>query len=143
MSNLLARLGEQPERTLRLALVLNAQFSATGGAVAIAFAGPLADLMDVNAWIVRCVGAGLLLFAVDVWFASRRVNDQLIARSKLVSASDAAWVIGTVVVIAAGLVSGAGMVLLGVIGCMVADFAIVQIWSASKLTARVTVPQAA
>lgn len=129
----LSRLGAAPEVTLRRALVTNSQFSCLGGVAALVFGDQLAEMMDVNAWLVRIVGACLLVFALDVWFVSRRGVQQLVPLAKLISASDAAWVLGTIVVIVSGLVSGVGMVLLGVVGLAVADFAIVQWWSASKL----------
>ena len=137
------RLAEYPDRTLRSALVANAAFSAVGGIVAVFAGAQVADLMDVNAWLVRAVGAALLVFAVDVWLVSRRPESQLVPLSRLISVSDASWVLGTVVVIAAGLVSGAGIVVLGIVGAVVADFAIVQWWAASKLSSRTAVVQAA
>lgn len=123
------------ETLLRRVLAGNAAFSAVGGLVAIVFGGPLADLVEADAWLVRGIGIALVLFAVDVALVSRLGRPRLSRFAKLIAAADLSWVVATAVVIAAGLVTTAGAIVLGSIGLAVLDFAVVQWRTAARLDA--------
>lgn len=126
-----------PEHRLRRVLRANATTSALGGAAAVVAGGPLGELFDVHAWIVRGVGIGLVVFAIDVWLIARVGADRLPTLARLVSVADATWVTATVAVIALGLVPAAGAIVAGAVGLMVADFAVVQFVTARRLDAPV------
>ena len=117
---------------LRTVLKANAAFSLLGGVVAVAAGAVVADLLDVNVWLVRVIGAGLVIFAADVWWVARRPANQITTYARLVSAADASWVVGTVVVIALGLVSTAGAIVLAVVAAAVADFGALQWYASAK-----------
>lgn len=86
------------ERSLRKVFTINAVFSGLSGALLLADAVPLARFMGgFPAWINELVGAGLLLFALDVfWIATRpRLSAAL---SRVIFYADLAWVAATPVV---------------------------------------------
>jgi hypothetical protein len=117
------------ERQLRAVLALNAATSAAAGLVALVAGGWVADLLDVSTvGIVRLVGAALVVFALDVALVARATPARLRRGAALVSAADAAWVVATVVLVAAGAFGGAGVAVAAVMGVGVADFGALQLW---------------
>ena len=56
---------------LPTALRLDAVVTAANGAAYLLAAGPLADLLGLDATLLRVVGAGLLAFAAVVWLVAR------------------------------------------------------------------------
>ncbi|MEM8619635.1 MAG: hypothetical protein AAGF73_07930 [Actinomycetota bacterium] len=96
------------ERYLRTALGANAAFSAASGAGAIVAAATIGERLDVDTAIICVAGAVLVGFAAAV-LAIRRVEyrGRLRAWALAVSIADIGWVLGTVLVITAGLTAGA------------------------------------
>ena len=121
---------------LRLVLRLNATTSFVGGAIAAIAAGWVSETLGIDhVAITRIVGIGLILFAADIAHLSTRDRDRLLSETRLVSAADAAWVIATVVVLAAGILTTTGVVTAVVLGLGVADFGMAQLWFRSKAIA--------
>ena len=81
---------------LRVALKLDAVVTGANGAAYLALAGPLSDLLGLEAPLLRAVGGFLLLFAVGVWFARGRAAVQAII------AANVAWAAGSIVAAIAG-----------------------------------------
>lgn len=123
-----------PGRLLPLVLEVNAATSLAAGAVGLAASRWSADRLglDTTTW-VRLVGAGLILFALALAAASRLRGPGLVRAAKLISAADAAWVAATVVVVAAGVLSGGGVAIALVMGLGVLDLGLAQLWLASRL----------
>ena len=59
---------------LRLVLKLDAAVTGANGLAYLAAAGPLEDLLGVEAAALRGIGTVLVLFAAAVWFASTRAE---------------------------------------------------------------------
>jgi hypothetical protein len=133
------------DRLLRLTLKTNALFSGAGGIVAAVFAGPLSRLITPAAevapglsvaTVLLMVGIGLVLFAAGVaWVASREPLPSGLVRA--IFWADVAWVLGTVVLVAAGLswFTVTGLVVMIVTGLAVADFAIFEYLGLRRLRA--------
>lgn len=121
-------------RLLPLVLEVNAATSLAAGAVGLAAGRWSADRLglDDTTW-VRLVGAGLILFAVAVAAGSRLRGPSLARAARLISAADAAWVIGTVAVVASGVLSTSGVVIALVMGVGVLDLGLAQLWLAGHL----------
>ncbi len=125
---------------LRRVLLGNAAFSLLGGAAALVVAGPLSDLFDISTWLMRSIGAGLVMFAGDVLWVATRDSSTRARFARWVSAADATWVVATIAVIVLGLTSGRGAIVAAVVGLIVADFAIVQ-WRTAAKVEREAAPQ--
>lgn len=127
--------GVNAGRLLPLVLEVNAATSLAAGAVGLAAGRWSADRLglDDTRW-VRLVGAGLILFALAVAAASRLRGPALARAARLISVADAAWVIGTVAVVAAGVLSTGGVVIAVVMGVGVADLGLAQLWLAGRLS---------
>ncbi|MDY7099990.1 MAG: hypothetical protein S0880_02270 [Actinomycetota bacterium] len=120
---------DRAERRLRTVLVANAITSGVAGLAGLVAADFWADTLGIDAvGVVRLVGLGLVLFAIDVAVVSRLGRDRLHRWTPAVSAADAAWVLATVAVLVAGVLEPAGVVLAVVVGLAVADFGLVQMW---------------
>lgn len=123
---------------LRYVLRLNAATSLVGGLIAALDAGWVSETLGIgNVAITRIVGIGLIVFAADVLFVSTRPAPKLLAETRLVSAADASWVVATIIVLAAGVLSTTGVVTAAVLGLAVADFGVTQLWMRSKARAEV------
>lgn len=113
---------------LRRALVGNALFSAVAGALLIAASGWLSGFTGLTpGWVPAAIGAGVLLWAVDVgWIARKETLD--LKQAKLVIAGDLAWVAVSYGVIISGRpeLTTAGVWTVGILAEIVAAFAIVQ-----------------
>ena len=73
MSAIATRITALPrEAQLRLALKLDAVVTGANGAAYLALAGPLEDLLGVDAALLRGVGAFLLVFAAFVAYVATR-----------------------------------------------------------------------
>lgn len=117
---------------LRGVLGLNAATSAAAGLVATIAPAAVTDLFDLRHdradLIVRVVGIGLIVFAVEVAVTAARNRKTTIARdATLISIADLAWVVSTVVVLATVDLSTAGRLIAGVMGAGVAGFAALQL----------------
>lgn len=130
------------ERTVsrsRLVLRANAAFSTVGGLLAVVAAGWLSDVSGIDqVTLTRVGGAGLLLFAADVYRQSRLPESKLPLALLQTSAADISWVIATVVVLALVDFTSWGTWGAIVIAVAVADFGITQLWLRSQLVDRGT-----
>jgi hypothetical protein len=82
------------EAVLRLVLKLDAVVTAANGAAYLAAAGPLEDLLGVDATVQRPIGAFLMLFAAGVWLVATR--PAISRRGVLaVAMGNALWVVGS------------------------------------------------
>ena len=88
--------------------------------------------------VTRLLGAGLIVFALQVLMLSRATDDRVVAESLLISLADAGWVLGTVVVILSGVLSTTGNIVAGLIGLAVGDFGAAQFWLRTRATAAST-----
>lgn len=113
---------------LKNTLLANAAFSGLGGIICLIANGPLTSFMGLADGIYLYVmGAGLILFALDVaWTATRDTINPLFA--KMIIGADVAWVIGSFLLTALmpQLFSLGGIILINIIALDVAIFAIVQ-----------------
>lgn len=113
---------------LRRTLISNSAFSALSGLVMIAAAAPLSQLFKIpQTWIMAGLGAGLILFAAEV-FRHARGGQVGGAETRAIIALDVAWVAGTGVLLAAApeLISAQGRWLLIAVAAAVAVFASLQ-----------------
>lgn len=118
-----------PIARLRSVLRVNAAFSLLAGVVGVAAAPWLSDQLGIDhVLLTRLVSAGLVVFAIEVFFLARSSEDRLLSGAALVSASDFVWVVGTVVIVAAGVLSTTGAVVAAITGLAVADFCGAQLW---------------
>lgn len=118
------------EMGLRRALRANAIFSTVSGLSGLVAADEIVDLLGVGeAWMVRSLGVGLLLFAAAVVAVSLRPCHQLVRESMLVTVADLGWVSVSAVLIALGSFSPAGAFAIGAVAVVVCDLAVVQLWA--------------
>lgn len=118
-----------PTERLRLALRLNAATSLIGGLLALVAGSWVSRELGIDHVVAtRVIGAGLVVFAVDVASIARAPRPRLLRDTLLVSAADVAWVIATIVVLLTGILSTTGVRVAVVLGLGVADFAVVQLW---------------
>lgn len=115
---------------LRLVLRANAGFSIAGGAIA-ALAGSWVsrELGIDHVVLTRLLGAGLIAFAGLVLAVSWADEPRLQRKALWVSLADAGWVVGSVVVIATGVLTTTGTVVTALLALAVADFGITQVRS--------------
>jgi|GEM_PF-6515941 len=91
--------GHGDVRPLVAAVRSNALFSSACAVVLLLSAGPLAAPLGIDASVLRAVGAGLAAAVAGIpWVLAR--PRRVVAAAPVVVASDAAWVIGTAVVLA-------------------------------------------
>ena len=113
-------------RLLRGALRSNAAFSTMTGAAMIVASQPIAEFIGITQrWIPIVVGVSLLGFAFGLIRNAARDHIDRVEVGVAV-AMDLAWVLGSVVLIAIGLLSNSGNVLLFAVGDVVLLFAILQ-----------------
>jgi len=115
-----------PDRLLRTALRGNAAFSSACGASSIVWSTPLGAALGIDPpFALVALGAQLLAFALFLaWLASRESIPPAFALS--VVAADALWVIGTIPILVAGLLTTTGSWTAFAIANVVACFAVVQ-----------------
>ncbi len=126
---------------LTVALRLNAAFSAVTGLAAAVAGRTIASVFGIApAWIVHGLGVGLLLFAATLLVAARRPARALPTEAAIISAADLGWVGGTVVVVALGWLSTSGAVVMGLLGLVVLDLAVIQLWTRHRLQQALMAP---
>jgi hypothetical protein len=84
------------------ALRLDAVVTAGNGAAYLAAAGPLSDLLGLDAGLLRVTGAGLLAFAAVVWLVASAKRMSRPAPATII-ALNAGWVVGSIAAALAGL----------------------------------------
>lgn len=126
---------EPPDRLLRNALRGNAAFSSACGLISIAGATPLAGALGTGPpYSLVALGAQLLVFAAFlVWLASRPAIRPALALA--VVAADALWVVGTLPLLVAGVLTPTGSWTAFAIAQVVAVFAGVQYVGVRRLRA--------
>ncbi len=113
---------------LPTALRLDAVVTAANGAAYLAAAGPLSDLLGLDATLLRVVGAGLLAFAAIVWLVASARRMARPAPMTIIGLN-AAWAIGSIAAVLAdlGTPTTAGAVWMIAQALVVAGFAELQL----------------
>jgi len=105
MSAIATRITALPrEAQLRLALKLDAVVTGANGAAYLALAGPLEDLLGVDAALLRGVGAFLLAFAAFVAYVATRPDVPRAGVTAVIEAN-VLWVIASLAFAVAGVSS--------------------------------------
>ncbi len=118
--------GHNDSLLLRRALLGNACFSTLSGIAFIVASRPLSEFVGLaQPWILIGIGVSLLVFAVGLFQNARRdvVNR---AEALVAVVLDVGWVLGTAVVMAAGVLNTAGNWIVAIIADIVLVFAILQ-----------------
>jgi hypothetical protein len=112
---------------LRPALLLDAAVTGANGLAYLAAAGPLGELLGIEAGTLRATGAFLVAFAAAVWLVAARAQPRPAAVAAVIAAN-VVWVIDSVAVIAFGWgsPSTAGIVWIALQADVVALFAALQ-----------------
>lgn len=106
---------------LRVLLRIDSAICLAGGAAVAAFAGGLADDLGVdNAAAVRAVGLFLVGYGFVLAVVARATPRTVEMSGRLSALADASWVLATVVLIAAGVFSSGGGVIMAVAAIPVA-----------------------
>lgn len=125
-----------PLRRLRMVLGANAATSFAGGAIGLVAARRLSDELGFDHVVLtRIISIGLMLFALDVAMIARGRSDRTVRWSGVVSTADFAWVAATVVLIATGTLTTAGVVVAIAVGVGVLDFGVLQLWLRTRAKA--------
>ncbi len=123
-----------PQRTLLgKVLVENAIVSGMTGLVLVVGAAGLDNWLGINPWVLAAVGAGLLLYAVDLVMWAR--SPKWLRRGGLLAvAGDTAWVIAaTALIVFTDALTTAGEVALAVVTAAVLAFVVAQTVGLAKL----------
>ena len=124
-----------PLDRLRLALRANAAFSLASGTAALV-AGPwLSRQFGIDhVALTRLLGVGLCGFAALVLAAARAPDERLPRDALVVSLADAAWVLGTLPIVAAGILAPTGNVAAALVAVVVADLGATQLLRRARAT---------
>jgi hypothetical protein len=118
------------DRPLRAALLANAAFSASCAVLLILAPVRIGELLGLSApaFIFQLVGAGLVLFAIDLVHQATRPR-LATWRALYASAADFLWVIGTFLALALfpGALSGSGLATVLAVAVLVAAFGMLQL----------------
>jgi hypothetical protein len=116
-----------PDRLLRLALRSNATFSSTCGLLFAVASRPVGAFVGLPHALVFALGLGLLVFAGLLVATSSRTDPlRMRTEARVHCAADLAWVVGTVPVVALGLLTPAGSAALVAVSTVVLALAIAQ-----------------
>ena len=122
-------------RFLRNALMLDGVVSGLGGALLLAVPGPIATLIGVSsAAVVAGVGVALIVYGLGLWTNARRPVPRR-GEVALTLALNAAWLVGTAVVIEAGGLTRLGNWILLLVGDAVLTVLALEIVGLRKMTA--------
>jgi hypothetical protein len=114
------------ERNLRRVLAVNAASSGAAAVAGAALAGPIGRLLDVPTAAVLVVAAALVPWVVAVAELARAEDQALRRDTPGVVAGDAAWVLGTAVLLVGGIVDRSGWWLLIPMAAAVAELGATQ-----------------
>lgn len=118
----------QAATALRNRLRLNVLFSLATGMTGLAFAGPTADLFDLDdVWLLRLLGGALLGFAFGVLAISGSTTKTLTTWSAAISLADFGWVVGTIAVVALGWLPTAGAFVMSAVAAVVFALGVAQL----------------
>ena len=111
---------------LRSTLVINGVSTDLCGLAHLAAPGALAEVLGVSASaLLAAMGGGLVLYAAGLfWTARRRPIPDAAAWAAIVM--DLGWVVGSVAVIEAGVLSPIGIGLVALVAAVVLIFAVLQ-----------------
>lgn len=109
-------------KQLRTYLTINSIFSATSGIIMLIFSNELNAVFSIdNIYVFPIIGLNLILFSGFVGFVSRKqlTNKLLI---NIISALDALWVLGSVIIILLTLfdLSKTGYIIIGIVAVWIA-----------------------
>lgn len=114
---------------LRLVLRANAATSIASGAIALIAGSWVSRELGIDhVTLTRLLGAGLIGFALLVLGIAGSNERRLLSESLLVSMGDAAWVVGTIVVVTTGALTTTGNIVAALVALAVADFGVAQLW---------------
>lgn len=114
------------ERLLRIALKSNGFFSTVTGIAFIVAAGPIAERIGLDyPWLLIAIGVSLLIFAFGLFRNAMAASVDLL-EARIAVALDFAWVLGSVVVVALGVLSTTGNWSVAIVADIVLVFAIAQ-----------------
>lgn len=132
--------GSSPVDRARLTLRVNGTVTLASATALVVAAGPIDRILGTGqpGWL-RLVGVGLALFAVDVALVSRARERWLLRGTLVVAAADVAWVIASVVAVAAGWFEPAGVALVLATAAVVAGLAAAEL-SAARAARPVPAP---
>ena len=122
---------------LRRGLIGNAIFSAISGAVMIVGSGQVSDFTGLTpGWVPAAIGAGVLLWALDVGWIARR-DEIKPSQAWFVIGGDLLWVVTSFAIILAGVpeLTAAGKWTVGILAEIVGVFAVVQYLGLRRLRA--------
>jgi len=121
---------------LRNVLRVNTELSLVTGIAGLAAGGPVANLLGVEqVWLIRLLGAGLLVFAVVVFIVAGSPTKTLRTWSAEISIADLGWVAGTALVIGLGWLSTRGAIVMAIIALIVLALSVAQLRARSRLVA--------
>ncbi len=125
------------EFVLRRVLVCNAAFSLISGLCFLVFAERVVDLLGIaEPWMIRCIGAGLGVFALEVLMQSLRKQ---LSRHRIafICLQDFLWVLGSLVLMFAfrRQIFGSGHLTIAIVAIVVAVFAWLQFRGLKSMTA--------
>ncbi|HEV2809610.1 MAG TPA: SRPBCC family protein [Acidimicrobiales bacterium] len=118
---------------VRNVLRTNAVVSASTGLLAALAGGPLAGLLDVPSVAVRGIGVGLVAFSAGLVAAAGVRHRRLPGLTRAIAAADVTWVVASAGLIAAGVFSLAGSVVVGAAGLVVGAFALLEVRGARRV----------
>lgn len=128
-----------PSRLLRISLLSNALFSTLSGLCLVIASGPIASLIGLDLPVVlTVVGTSLLLFAVGLTTNGLRSRVRQ-SEVKLAIALDSAWVVASVGIILAGVLSTTGDWTVAIVADVVLLLAYLQFMGLRKLRQPVNV----
>lgn len=116
-----------PRRPLPTVMVADAAVSAVSGSMLVLAAVPLGGWFTLAPTLLAVVGALVVVHAVILWWTGRR-PDLVRAGARYAVVANLAWVVGAVVVLAAGVLTVPAAVALGAISIVVGAFGIAQWW---------------
>lgn len=113
---------------LRNTLRVNALASTVGGLVCATAGGWTSTVLGTgHAGLVRLIGLGLIVFAVEVAVVAGARVSRLNRWAPVVSVADALWVGTTIVAVGADWFSTVGVLIVGVVAVMVGAFGVAQL----------------
>lgn len=118
---------------VRTVLRANAIVTSLSGLLLVAAAGTFADILDIDTWAVRAVGASLLPFALAVGVTSTVAAARLRPLVLGIAVADVLWVVATVVLVAFGAFSAGGSAFALLVAVMVGGFAAAELRGAAAL----------
>ena len=120
--------GSDRQEVAEVRRVLRANALVTGacGALMLATGGPLADVLDIGRPVVWAIGGFFVVLGLDVGILAGRAPAVVVGTARLLAVADAAWALGTVAVVAAGLLAFPGALLALAVAAVTAGFAVTE-----------------